>query len=81
MTTDDGRLTDTEARITGVTFAYLMRCTSVGSALFEDILTRPRAGSEAEFALRDKDLMEPIVMAGGELQVEYGEGGVDVVRE
>lgn len=66
---DGGKLTETEARVAGVTFAYLTRCTSAGSALFAEILTRPRAESEAELALRDKDRMEPIVMAGMYLHV------------
>jgi len=66
---DDGKLTETEARVAGVAFGYLTRCTSAGSAFFAEILTRPRAGSQAESALRDKDLMEPILIAGMYLHV------------
>lgn len=40
-----------------------------GSAVFAEILSRPRAGSVAESALNDKDLMEPIYLAGMYLHV------------
>jgi hypothetical protein len=66
---DDGMLTPIEQRFAGVTLAYLERCTSVGSAFFAEILTRPRAGSVADLALHDKDFMEPIYLAGMYLHV------------
>lgn len=69
MTVTPGQLTPEEQRITGVTLAYLHRCTTKGSALFSEMLTAPRAGSVAESSLRDKDLMEPIYLAGMYLHV------------
>jgi hypothetical protein len=54
---NDGMLTPVEQRVAGVTLGYLARCTTVGSAVFAEILSRPRAGSMAESALKDKDLL------------------------
>ena|SRR5438128_6970615 len=62
-------LTPVEQRVASITLGYLARCTSAGSALFAEILSRPRAGSVAESALEDKDLMEPIYLAGMYLHV------------
>ncbi len=64
-----GKMTPQEERIAGVTVAYLHRCISAGDALLVEILRQPRAGSVAESSLRDKDLLEPILMAGMYLHV------------
>jgi len=66
---NDGMLSPAEQRVAGITLAYLARCTSAGSAVFAEILSLPRAGSLAESALNDKDLMEPIYLAGMYLHV------------
>ncbi len=66
---NDGMLSSAEQRVAGITLAYLARCTSAGSAVFAEMLSRPRAGSVAESALNDKDLMEPIYLAGMYLHV------------
>jgi len=66
---NDGTLSPAEQRVAGITLAYLARCTSAGSAVFAEILSLPRAGSVAESALKDKDLMEPIYLAGMYLHV------------
>jgi hypothetical protein len=62
-------MTPLEQRHAGVALAYLQRCTAVGTALFAEILARPRAGSAAETSLKDKDLMEPMYLAGMYMQV------------
>jgi len=69
MSVTPGQLTPEELRITGVTMAYLHWCTMKGSAFFSEMLTAPRVGSIAESSLRDKDLMEPIYLAGMYLHV------------
>jgi hypothetical protein len=66
---EDGKMTPREEVYAGITTAYLHRCTSVGSAFFAEILTQPKPGSIAESSLKDKDLLEPLLMAGMYLQV------------
>jgi hypothetical protein len=55
--------------VAGVTVAYLHRCVVAGSGFVTETLRQPRAGSVAEVLLRDKDLLEPIFMAGMVLAV------------
>jgi hypothetical protein len=62
-------MTRREEVYAGITMAYLHRCTSEGSAFFAEILTQPKPGSIAESSLKDKDLLEPLLMAGMYLQV------------
>jgi hypothetical protein len=53
----------------GLTIAYLHTCLAAGPAFLADILQQPRAGSVAEWSLKDKDLLEPILLAGMYLHV------------
>src|ERR1700682_6098176 len=64
-----GDLTPAEQRIAGVTLGYLERCTSVGAAFFAEILPQPIVGSIVHAAMRERDLMEPVLTAGMYLHV------------
>jgi hypothetical protein len=69
MSVTPGRMTPEDQRIARVTLAYLHRCLRAESAFFAEARDRPRVGSAMETLIADKDLMQPILLAGMYLEV------------
>lgn len=62
-------MTPQEQRIAAATLDYLLRSLKGGSTFFADARDRPQVGTAMEALLADKDLMEPILLAGMYLEV------------
>jgi hypothetical protein len=68
MSVAPGQMTPKEKHIAAVTLDYLLRCLKAGSSFFAEVRDRPRVGSAMD-VIADKDLMEPILLAGMYLEV------------
>ena len=69
MTAPPGEMTPEEQRVARITLVHLQLYVAAASAFFAEARDRPRPGSALASLMADKDLMQPVYLAGMYLEV------------